>query len=80
MPQPDPRAPFCIIGKCTWGVVQALKIPESQIPLYVGTHGWMVLIRDSEMPEGYLEPPTRGWFPTQSHPSRAEYPHEDDGA
>jgi hypothetical protein len=41
--------PFCIIGKCTWGVVQAIKVPEDRAHLYK-RYGWSVLIRDSDVP------------------------------
>lgn len=47
---PSGTVPYCILTKISWGVLQALKVPEDRAHLYVGTHGWKVLIRDSEMP------------------------------
>ena len=49
MGRPSSAVPYCIIGKVSWGVVQALKVPEAAAHRYVGQHGWMVLIRDSDM-------------------------------
>ena len=68
--------PFCIIGKCSWGVVQALKVPESEAPRYVTKdHGWMVLIRDSDMP---MSPPVMDLRLLRSNPRRLA--DEGDGA
>lgn len=64
--------PYCIIGKVSWGVVQAIKVPEDRAALYTGSHGWLVLIRDSEMP---TEPPPVTWPILHSNPRRM--PDED---
>ena len=46
-----PEVPYCIIGKVSWGVVQALRVPEEQAHLYVNEkHGFEVLIRDTDFP------------------------------
>lgn len=50
MPYVQPEVPFCIIGKVTWGVVTACKVPESLSDYYVRHHGFKVLIRDSDFP------------------------------
>lgn len=59
--------PYCIIGKVTWGVVQAIKVPEERAHLYIGTHGWTVLVKDSEMPPSGL---SFRWQSTHSNPRR----------
>lgn len=45
-----PAVPFCIIGKCQWGVVTACKVPEAIADRYVQQYGFSVLIRDSDFP------------------------------
>lgn len=72
-----PAVPFCIIGKEQWGMVRTCKLPEAFAERYA-THGWMVLIRDSEFPVDlygewnvYSDPEV----PAQSNPRRT---HEDD--
>ena len=45
----SPDVPFCIIGKVSWGVTQAIKVPETIATRYL-QHGWSVLVRDSDFP------------------------------
>lgn len=66
---PAATVPYCLIWKISWGLLQALKVPEDRARLYIGKHGWRVLIRDSEMP---TEPPRDLFVPAQSNPRRCE--------
>lgn len=77
MPQPAARVPYCIVATVRWGSVRTLRVPETFIPR-VTAHGWIVLIKDSEMPTGYLEPPVRGWMPWQRNPIRTEHWKDDE--
>ena len=45
-----PDTPWCILGKVTWGIVTAVKVPEDKAAYYVRNHGFKVLISDSEFP------------------------------
>lgn len=71
-----PEVPWCVLGKVSWGVVQAVKVPEDIAHLYAGKHGWQVLIRDSEFP---VPIDNLGTMPeimsTQSNPVRRAYSH-----
>ena len=75
MGQPSAPVPFCIIWKISWGVAQAIKVPEANAHLYTDRkHGWKVLIRDSDFPvAAYVAPPASS-TPAQSNPRR----HVDD--
>ena len=44
------KVPWCVLGKVSWGVVQAVRVPEAIAHQYTGKHGWTVLIRDSDFP------------------------------
>ena len=70
-----PKVPWCVIGKVSWGVVQAVKVPEDIVHLYTGVHGWKVLIRDSEFPvpvddAGTMPQILSASVPSQSNPRR----------
>lgn len=60
-----PDVPFCIIGKCQWGVVTACKVPEAIADRYVRQYGFSVLIRDSEFPVPLYGPWNDGGVPVQ---------------
>jgi hypothetical protein len=47
---PPPDEPWCLIGKVSWGVVQCIKVPESNAHRYM-RYGWRVLIRDTDFPQ-----------------------------
>lgn len=71
MSTPEPPEPWCLIGKISWGVVTACKVPESRAEYYVTHHGFTILIRDSEFPVVTYEP----WeMPVQSNPKRYDDP------
>ena len=70
-----PETPWCVLGKVTWGVAQAVKVPESHAPYYVGKHGWTVLIRDSEFPVAIDDAGTMPEITSeQSNPVRQQMP------
>jgi hypothetical protein len=47
---PPPLHPWCLIAKTQFGLLRVLKVPEMYVVLNRLTdHGWMVLVRDSEM-------------------------------
>jgi len=71
-----PEIPYCIIGKVTYGVVTACKVPEGKADYYVKHHGFVVLVKDSEFPvdlytHQYSDPEI-----LQSNPVRK--PYDDD--
>lgn len=69
-----PDVPWCVLGKVSWGVVQAVKVPEHLAPYYVGKHGWKILIRDSEFPVPINNSGTMPALMTmQSNPVRRKY-------
>lgn len=78
----DSHVPWCIIGKVSWGVTIACKIPESRIEEFVTKHGFMVLIRDSEFPVPIDDAGTMPeYIPAQRNPARLPhgYGYTDDG-
>ena len=83
-----PAVPWCLLGKVSWGVVTAVRVPEAQAAEYVTKHGFIVLIRDSEFPvpiDGAGTMPDI-IIPAQSNPRRhpyrqdAEWTQSEDGA
>jgi hypothetical protein len=46
----QPDVPWCILGKVTWGVLTAVKVPEDRAAEYVTKYGFKVIIADSEFP------------------------------
>lgn len=82
-----PDVPWCVLGKVSWGVVQAVKLPEHLAPYYVQKHGWSVLIRDSEFPvpiDDYgTMPEITNWQRNparRAHPYRHSADYHEDGA
>ena len=69
-----PDEPWCLIGHVAWGIVQCIKVPESNAHRYK-RYGWSVLIRDSEMPD----PPHAGIdFTLQTGQNRRMWLDEED--
>lgn len=62
--------PYCIIAQEAFGChLRTMRVPEARIP-YVTAHGWIVLIRDSEMP---LRGETFSWRDLHSNPYRQKH-------
>lgn len=79
-----PAVPWCIIGKESWGIAIACKVPESRAEYFCQKHGFHVLIRDSDFPVPCDQDGTMpDVIPTQSNPRRVldhGYGFSEDGA
>lgn len=43
------HTPYAIVAKVAFSALRTMRLPEALVP-HAQTHGWSVLIRDSEMP------------------------------
>lgn len=80
-----PEVPWCIIGKESWGVAIACKVPEANAAYYCQRHGFTVLIRDTDFPVPLDDLGTApDVIPSQRNPQRPKhgygYSETDDGA
>ena len=62
--------PYCIIAQVAFGShLRTMRVPEEWIPR-VTQHGWIVLIRDTEMP---IQGETFSWRDLQSGAQRQAF-------
>jgi hypothetical protein len=74
---PAPPEPWCLMSMIAYGSLRTIRVPESRI-VFLQSHRWSVLARDSDCPMGDLPPGQAYHTPLSARHFTVSAPEEDE--